>query len=184
MFVKLALCVVLMLNDKQCRRQFMRMTLKTMLSMIFVSGLLSGCVSQQQLGTAVGGTVGGVLGHQLGDSTAATIGGTLMGSWIGSQIGRSMDVTDQQQLQKTFEHQKTNDNNTWVNPETQSRFTAQPTYTFYQNNRQGMKEPCRSLLLTHVDRQHRTQVTRVDACRSSNGYWYLIKEPESLGYPS
>ncbi len=56
---------------------------------ILLSGLLSGCTSDQQqmAGTAGGALLGGLAGSAIGGgSTAATIGGAVVGGVIGNQV--------------------------------------------------------------------------------------------------
>ncbi len=63
----------------------------TVLSMVMVAALLSGCAGMSRRGTdtAVGAGVGGVAGAVLtGGSAVGTVGGAVVGGVVGNQIGK------------------------------------------------------------------------------------------------
>lgn len=132
-----------------------------------------GGISNQTGGALTGGVLGGLLGSQVGHGdarVAAIVGGTLLGSYMGSRVGASMDETDRMRLANSLESTPTNQSSTWVNPDSNQRYTVVPVET-YQN--QG--RVCRRFKSTVIiDGQRTTAMGR--ACRDGRGVWHMAND--------
>jgi len=111
---------------------------KTLLPCFIISlTLLAGCAenggfNKEQMGTVVGGVAGGILGNQIGGGSgraAATIIGATAGAAVGNAVGSSMDKIDTMNVNNALENQRDNRASTWVNPNSNARYTVTPTAT-------------------------------------------------------
>lgn len=140
-------------------------------SIILLVGLsLAGCGQQgpnETMGTVIGGIGGGLLGSQIGGgsgNTAATIGGAAIGAAIGGSVGNNMDRVDNLNLNNALQNQRDNKSTTWVNPNSNKRYTVTPTTTSNDGDNY-----CRDYSMnTIIDGQSQTVTGR--ACRV-NGRW-------------
>jgi surface antigen len=131
--------------------------------------LLTACGQQptrETIGTGVGAVAGGAIGSQVGNGTAATIVGGVIGAVVGREIGRHLDERDRQQVYSALEEDTTT---TWHNPETDTRYTFEPTRTF--QDEQG--RVCRDYT-TDIEVEGRQEVATGTACRRADGTWETI----------
>lgn len=126
--------------------------------------------SKQDQGVLIGAVAGGLLGNQVGGGSGrviATMVGAVAGAAIGGSIGKSMDETDRLKTAYAFENVQTGVPTTWVNPDTQNRYTVTPTRTF--DTAQG---PCREYTMDAVI-GGKTQEIYGTACRQPDGSWKI-----------
>lgn len=139
------------------------------LALAFTLGL-SGCQSNQQVGTVTGGVLGGALGTQVGSGTgryAAIIAGTLIGGYLGGEIGKNMDENDRWRSQNALETYPTHQTSSWHNPDTGNDYRVTPTRTYESIAGAG---PCREYT-TEATIDGRRQTVYGNACRQSDGTW-------------
>lgn len=70
-----------------------------------------GGLNNEQGGALTGAALGGLVGNQFGHGSGralATIGGAVAGTFLGSRVGKSMDRTDQLQVQQSMASGRTN----------------------------------------------------------------------------
>jgi surface antigen len=148
-------------------------TLKVLCASAVLALVQAGCTTtptNEQTGQVVGGVIGGVLGSQVGKGsgrTAATVVGTVAGVMIGGAVGRSMDDTDRMRAQQTFESNRSNQPNSWHNPDTGYDYTVTPTNSYTAQN---SGQPCRDYT-TEAVIDGRREVVHGTACRQSDGTW-------------
>lgn len=131
--------------------------------------LLSSCATKGQTG-ALGGAAGGALiGQAIGHSTGATLIGAAVGAGLGYIIGNEMDKYDRSQLNNAYESGASNQQSSWVNPDSGNQYavTPQPAYQNPNTN-----QVCRQAEINAVI-DGRSQRTSSTACRNSYGEWEL-----------
>lgn len=146
--------------------------LKTLLTCSLVSiTLLTGCAEggfkKEQMGTVIGGVAGGILGNQVGGGSGrgvATIIGATAGAMAGNALGANMDRVDAMNVNNALENQKDNRASTWVNPNTNTRYTVTPTATSNDGSTY-----CRDYQM-HSTIDGRSEYVNGRACRI-NGRW-------------
>jgi len=125
--------------------------------------------SKQTTGAVIGGLGGGIAGSQIGKGRGrdvAMVVGTLLGAAIGGSIGSSMDQTDVLRTQQALTYNRTGQQVSWQNPDTQAQYTVTPTNTFRNNSGQD----CRSYTTVAVIEGKREELHGT-ACRQSDGSW-------------
>ncbi len=141
----------------------------TLLSTLFVYGCETTTHGQQ--GQVIGAVVGGVVGAQVGDGhgrTAAIILGSIAGSMIGQHIGESMDDTDRVLAAQTLNENRTGESKTWVNPDSDYRYTFTPTRTYERSS-----GPCREFRLDATIGNQSDQEVYGTACLQADGSWLV-----------
>ena len=144
----------------------------TILSIVTVSLIFSGCTNNQDVGTVTGAVLGGALGSTVGKGhgkTAAIIGGAAVGSLIGSNVGKSMDKTDQMQMNQALEAAPSNQPYAWQNPDTGNQYTVVATQTVMAPSGQ----PCREYTTEAIIGGQKQQVYG-KACRDASGNWKIV----------
>ena len=136
--------------------------------------VLSSCsenTSNQEIGALAGTVVGGIVGAQVGDGDGQIIAaytGAVVGSIIGSNIGATMDEVNRMKMAEVLENTKTDHSRSWVDPDTNARYTVKPTKTIKQNTR-----ICRNFTMSIViDGELKT--AHGVACRDVNGNWKVV----------
>lgn len=139
--------------------------------------LLSGCVSgpngggitRNQAGVLTGAVLGGVAGHQVGGGrgkTAATVLGAVLGGYLGG-------VMTNQSRQRANYALDNNQRSTWVEPQTNNRYTVTPTNT-YNGNVNGQQTVCRDYNMdAYID--GRLQQVKGRACKDATGQWVATR---------
>lgn len=144
------------------------------LLILLILGLsLSGCESKQQTGSLIGSGAGALVGAQFGSGSgqvAMAAVGAIAGALIGGKVGQSMDKKDQEKSQAALENNKTDQSSTWTNPDTKDSYTFAPTATY--TNGQG--QACRTYTMTVKDADGKTETTKGNACRQSDGTWKTV----------
>ena len=146
---------------------------------------LSGCSwsddRSEELGTVVGGVIGAIVGSKIGGGVgrdiAMVMGGTL-GAFAGHDLAKELTNLDKRFLKQTtadtLEYGKPGETSTWSNPDSghSGTVSANDIYT----NQNG--ENCREFETTiNVDGENQT--TTATACRTENGGWRVVDEPEA-----
>jgi surface antigen len=143
-----------------------------------ISGLLilASCgqqgMSNKDAGALTGGIVGGILGAQFGDGegqVAAAAAGALIGSMIGTNVGESMDQANRTKVAEVLETAKTNQSQTWVDPDTKTEYTVKPTKTTYKSH-----TVCRNYTMSVVI-DGKLQTANGIACKDAQGNWQIQK---------
>lgn len=144
---------------------------KILLAMVAATAIiLTGCNSNQTVGTVVGGALGGALGNQVGGGSGrvvATVVGTVIGSAIGGNIGRTMDQVDRRQMAYTLESQRDMQPTYWRNPNTGYEYQTTPTRT-YQTNAGYCREYRQDAWIGG-----KKQSVYGTACRQPDGSWQI-----------
>lgn len=124
----------------------------------------SGALTGAAVGAAVGSTVGGGRGKAL-----AIWLGVVVGASIGSTVGKYMDEQDRMKTAEILETRRSNTSASWVNPDTQNRYTITPTRTY-----EVAEGPCREFTMdTQIG--GKTELVYGTACRQADGSWKIIK---------
>ena len=148
---------------------------KILLLPVFISLSLVSCSGEtpnQDVGTIVGSIAGGIIGSQIGDGegrVAATAIGATVGGILGSNVGASMDELNRMKMSKALEETKTNHSRSWVDPDTNAKYTIKPTKTIDINNK-----VCRNFTMSVVI-DGKLETAFGVACRDDKGIW-KIKE--------
>jgi len=135
---------------------------------ISIAGCSTAVGPNEGSGTVVGGILGGIAGNEIGGGSgrkAATIIGTLIGARIGGNIGRVMDDNDRLRVVRSLETANTGVATSWVNPDTNNRYTVTPTKTYTANT-----GPCREYIVNAVI-GGRPEKVYGKACRQADGSW-------------
>jgi len=128
-----------------------------------------GGVTPQQATVIAGAVLGGVAGHQVGGGRGRTVA-TVLGAVLGGYLG---GVMSNQSRQRTNYALDTNAPSTWVEPQTNNRYTVTPTRT-YTGNVNGQQSVCRDYNMdAYID--GRLQQVRGRACRDANGQWVATR---------
>ncbi|MBL4614876.1 MAG: glycine zipper 2TM domain-containing protein [Magnetovibrio sp.] len=134
----------------------------------------------ETMGAVVGGLVGGIIGSKMGKGTgrnvAIVIGATLGAMW-GRDIAKEMTSTDKhfskRTTEDTLEYGKPGQTVSWSNPDSGNSGSITPDQV-YANDK---GENCRQFETTvSVEGEDRTATGT--ACKSSDGQWQVIDEPE------
>ncbi|MEG3617778.1 RT0821/Lpp0805 family surface protein [Magnetovibrio sp. PR-2] len=146
---------------------------------------LSGCSwsenRTEEVGTVVGGLLGAVIGSKIGGGVgrdiAMVLGGTL-GAFAGHDLAKELTNLDKRFLKQTtadaLEYGKPGENTTWSNPNSGHSGTVSANDTYINKN----GENCREFETTiHVDGE--SQTSTATACRSGDGGWRVVDEPEA-----
>jgi len=131
--------------------------------------LLSSCSTKGQTG-ALGGAAGGALiGQAIGHSTGATLIGAAVGAGLGYIVGNEMDKYDRSRLNNVYESGASNQQSSWVNPDSGNEYaiTPQPAYQNPNTN-----QICRQAEINAII-DGKPQRTYSAACRNSYGDWEL-----------
>ncbi|MBP9722316.1 MAG: glycine zipper 2TM domain-containing protein [Gammaproteobacteria bacterium] len=113
-----------------------RLLASSLISVFFLTGCTQD-FKNQDMGAVFGGVAGGILGNQVGGGsgkTIATIVGATAGALVGGSIGQRMDKIDAMNVNSALENQKDNRGSTWVNPNTNARYTVTPTATTHDGS--------------------------------------------------
>lgn len=158
----------------------MSTTMKRMLSVAVLAGLLAGCANdsgpKQTGGTVLGGIGGAVAGAQFGKGKgqlAATALGTLLGAYVGSEVGKSLDKADQAYAGRAEARAHTapiGQTISWNNPDSGNSGTYVPV-------RDGTDQSgnyCREYQ-TSVNIGGQTEQAYGTACRQPDGSWKVVK---------
>lgn len=134
---------------------------------------LGGCqgMRKEDQGALAGAAIGGAVGHNFGSGSGrvlATMGGAVLGALAGSNIGRQLDQYDEQQAQRTLEHNETGTARTWTNPNTGHRVTFEPTETYQASSGRYCRE-----YRTQVEVGQRIEDAYGTACRQPDGTWQI-----------
>jgi len=124
-------------------------------------------------GSAAGAAAGGLIGAAAGGGTTGIIGGVLLGGLLGGALGDKLDQNDRElaarNAQRTFEHGRTGETNTWRNPDTGHHGTITPVRTYETS--QGY---CREFTQTiYVNGQ--AEEGYGTACRQEDGSWKIVE---------
>lgn len=136
--------------------------------------ILSACStapSKQDQGVIIGAIAGGLLGSQVGGGSGrvlATVVGTVAGAAIGGSIGQSMDETDRLKTAMALENVRTGVSSTWVNPDTDYRYSVTPTSTYESDT-----GPCREYTMDATIGGNTEQIYGT-ACRQADGSWQVV----------
>ncbi|BAP55052.1 17 kDa surface antigen precursor [Thioploca ingrica] len=150
------------------------MKIKLIHSILIINLFLVACGSEmmpskQTTGAVIGGLGGGIAGSQIGKGRGrdvAMVVGTLLGAALGGSIGSSMDQTDVLRTQQALSYNRTGQQVSWQNPDTQAQYTVTPTNTFRNNSGQD----CRSYTTVAVIEGKREELHGT-ACRQPDGTW-------------
>ena len=147
------------------------------LSILFAvcSFIFLGCAStsKQDEGAVIGAVIGGVLGSELGDKDSRgerntkILLGALIGGAIGSKIGEYMDDTDRLKAGQVLETNRSGVGTTWVNPDSQYKYTMTPTKTYSSDS-----GPCREYT-TEAVIGGKVETIYGTACRQNDGSWQV-----------
>lgn len=149
--------------------RYSRLIVSTLMAVI-----LSACStapSKQDQGVIIGAIAGGLLGSQVGGGSGrvlATVVGTVAGAAIGGSIGQSMDDTDRLNTAMALENVRTGVSSTWVNPDTDYRYSVTPTSTYESDT-----GPCREYTMDATIGGNTEQIYGT-ACRQADGSWQVI----------
>ncbi|MDF1750728.1 MAG: glycine zipper 2TM domain-containing protein [Alphaproteobacteria bacterium] len=134
------------------------------------SGSIFGC-NGDVLGSVVGGLAGAALGSQFGKGdgkTIAIISGAIVGVLAGGSIGRSVDVTNNNCISKTFETVPDSQPVVWQGQQDQT-YSITPTNTFEV----APGAYCREYTSTATVSNQQQKVFGT-ACRQPDGTWKII----------
>ncbi len=149
-----------------------RRMMKNLIMMLSAATLLmlsvSGCLTTKaEKGGLGGAAAGAVAGQAIGRNTEATLLGAAIGGMLGYVVGNEMDKADRQKVAHTYETVPDGQTNTWVNPNTQTRYQVTPQDTYQRGGR-----PCReAVILATID--GRPEKVHQTACRDSQGKWIV-----------
>ena len=168
----------------QGQSQTFRTSAKMAVCAVLIASL-TGCAwsdnRTEEVGTVVGGVLGAIVGSKIGGGTgrniAIILGGTL-GAFAGHDLAKELTQLDKRFIKQTtadtLEYGKPGETSTWSNPDSghSGEVSANKTYT----NESG--ENCREFETTiNVDGE--SQTTTATACRTENGGWRVVDEPEA-----
>ena len=151
--------------------------MKMMLQTVGVSGLLmlAACdnsqLTNQDVGAMTGGVVGAVLGSQFGKGdgkVAAAAAGAVVGGIVGGNIGSSLDELNRMKMANVLETTQTNHAHSWVDPDTNTKYTVKPTKTIKTDQR-----VCREYTMSIVV-DGSLQTAKGTACRDASGNWAIV----------
>lgn len=149
------------------------LTLITLSSSLLFTGCVSGPggggITPQQGSVLTGAVLGGVAGHQVGGGRGRRVA-TILGAVLGGYIGGAMS---NQSRQRTNYALDSNQSSTWVEPNTNNRYSVVPTRT-YTGNVNGQQSVCRDY---NMDAYINGRLERVvgRACKNANGQWVATR---------
>ncbi|NKB60287.1 MAG: glycine zipper 2TM domain-containing protein [Alphaproteobacteria bacterium] len=125
------------------------------------------------VGGLIGAAIGAATGTQIGKGsgrTVAIIGGGLLGALIGGNLGRSMDRTDQYQVNQALETSRTGNTIAWRNTQTGGTYKVVPTKTYkVAENRYCREYTTWGVVGGYEEKLYGT------ACRQPDGSWKNVK---------
>ena len=127
----------------------------------------------QVLGGLLGAAIGAATGTQFGKGigrTVAIIGGGLIGALIGGSLGKSMDQTDQYQVNQALEKSPTGRTIVWENPQTGGAYKVTPTKTYQV----AVNTYCREFTTWGMIGGYEEKMYGT-ACRQPDGSWKTVK---------
>ncbi len=135
----------------------------------------------EKLGTAVGGVLGVIVGSKVGGGTGRTIamvvGGTLGAMW-GHDVAKELSEIDQIFMERTtadtLEYGKPGESQTWSNPDSGNSGTVSANEPYTNTNGENCRE-----FETTVNVDGESQTATATACRTKNGEWHVVDEPEA-----
>ena len=142
----------------------------TLLLMVILIAVLSGCASQQQNGTIIGGVTGALIGSVIGDGSGQSVAiavGAIAGGLIGSSIGQRFDEQDQSRIAYSMERKQ---RSSWTNSTTGQRYTVMPSSTLVPSS---SNQQCREFTVD-TEIGNRTETAYGTACRQNDGSWKII----------
>jgi len=131
------------------------------------------CATKQETGAVIGGATGAAIGSTIGDGSGQFIAGAiglLIGAIVGEEIGRSIDVADERQAQEALEKNKTGQTTSWMNPDTGSEVSIEPTRTYQSKT----GEYCREYTTDVIVGGNKEEAYGT-ACRQPDGSWKIVK---------
>jgi len=138
---------------------------------LFFTLLMSGCssINKGQTGAVTGAAGGALVGQMIGHNTEATLIGAAVGTMLGYIVGNEMDKYDKEQLNHVYERGISQQQSSWVNPDTGNQYTVtpQPAYQSPQTNQVCRKAEIKAII------DGKEQTTYTTACRNEYGQWIL-----------
>ena len=134
----------------------------------------------EQLGAVAGGVVGAILGSKVGGGTgrnASMVIGAALGAMWGQDIAKGLTDVDkiytERTTQDTLEYGEPGETTTWSNPDSgnSGSVTADEIYTAKDGR------DCREFETT-VQVEGEQRAATGTACRTSDGEWEIVDEPE------
>jgi len=134
----------------------------------------------ETMGGVVGGILGGIAGSKMGDGTGqnmAIIVGATLGTMWGQDIAKGMTNVDkiysERTTKDTLEYGKPGETSSWSNPDSGNSGSVKIDKV-YANDK---GEDCRQFETTvNVEGEDRTATGT--ACRTSDGEWQVVDDPE------
>lgn len=127
----------------------------------------------QVLGGLIGAALGAATGTQFGKGSGravAIIGGGIIGALIGGSLGKSMDQTDQYQVNQALETSPTGRTIVWENPDTGGSYKVTPTKTYQVAENTYCREfTTWGMIGGYEEKMYGT------ACRQPDGSWKTVK---------
>lgn len=137
-----------------------------------VSGPGGGGITSGQAGVITGSVLGGVAGHQIGKGRGRTAA-TVIGAVLGGYVGGLMTNQSRQRTNYALDQTPNNQSRTWVEPQTNNRYTVTPTRT-YSGNVNGQQSTCRDYNMdAYIDGRLQQVVGR--ACKDASGQWVATR---------
>jgi len=140
-------------------------------------GALAGCESmgKRETGAAVGAGSGAVLGGIVGGENRALGAGVglVLGALAGYAIGDYMQNKDQQEVATTLETTPSGQTSSWVNPDTNTQWSATPQQAYQQNGQ--VYRDVRIAADTNNDGQY-DEFTTATATRRDDGTWEFVEQ--------
>ncbi|GAB7023663.1 glycine zipper domain-containing protein [Salidesulfovibrio brasiliensis] len=126
----------------------------------------TGCANRAQQGAGIGALAGSTIGAlTFKDKALGAAVGAGVGMMMGYIVGNEWDKADEQRVQQTLEHTRSDQTNTWTNPDTGNAYSATPTPPYMQDNR---------LYRDVTIKDEKTGKSIVaKAWRDENGVWHL-----------
>lgn len=129
--------------------------------------------NNQVLGGLLGAAIGAAAGTQFGKGsgrTVAIIGGGVIGALIGGGLGKSMDQTDQYQVNQALEKSPTGNTIVWNNAQTGGAYKVTPTKTYQVAENTYCREfTTWGMVGGYEEKMYGT------ACRQPDGSWKTVK---------
>ena len=137
--------------------------------------ILPGCAAVNSIpagekgmwGGAAGAGAGAIIGQAIGRDTKATLLGAAIGGLLGYVTGTEMDKRDLRCLNNVYEHGRSHQTVSWVNPDNRNQYQVTP-----QPARRLDGKICREAKIIAVIDGTR-QETYTTACRDEYGRWEL-----------
>ncbi|MCP4188204.1 MAG: hypothetical protein GY763_11445 [Gammaproteobacteria bacterium] len=151
----------------------MKRITQVFITTITIVSLTFGCTTTHEqsgalTGALVGAAVGSTVGSGRGNALAIWLG-AVVGASIGTTIGKYMDEQDRLRTSNILETKRTHSSTTWINPDTQHKYTVTPTRTYHR-----AAGPCREFTLDAKIGGKTEEIYGV-ACRQADGSWKVTK---------